>query len=576
MNDAAIDRVDATLEDQMRFWRSAPGVRRAYADSLFGQLHYRIARPAKPTRVPLLCFHLSPNSGRLYNILAAEMGKDRIVIAPDTPGFGESDAPVEPPEIADYAATMGDLMDQLGIREFDVMGYHTGSRTCVEIAQQRPDQVRRVVLVSAPIYTEEDLAEQRKTMGTPAADEIATDGAHLQRKWNGHRRWSDKAAPLIFLHREVTEALRGGATAWWGHRAAFRLQHADNLPKVKQPVMVLCPNDDLWTHTQRARPYLQNGIFVELPDYAHGFLDVHTADVAKRLRGFLDTPFTPHDGTATARKDAPPRPKKHSSPIRRAFLDGPYGQLHYRIVKPANPARVPLVCFHMSPNSGRIWEALLAEMGRDRIAAAPDTPGFGESDAPSAPPEIADYARTMAGFIEKLGLRQVDLIGYHTGSMTVIELALQRPDLVRRIVQVSSPIFTKEEVARHRALYAPPAIEPDGAHLVKKWRHMLPFYGPKAPLAVVARNFAEGLRGGPVSHWGHRAAFNYDLAAALPRCDKPILVLNPNDDLWEQTPRARSLMKNGRIHDIPDHSHGFIDTITADVGRWLRDFLDKA
>lgn len=566
---------DRDLETEMRFWRSAPGVRRAYADSLFGQLHYRIVKPANPTQVPLLCFHLSPNSGRLYNILMSEMGRDRIVVAPDTPGFGESDAPVEPPEIADYAATMGDLMDQLGIREFDVMGYHTGSRTCVEIAQQRPDQVRRIVLVSAPIYSEEDLAEQRKTMGTPAADEIKPDGAHLLRKWNGHKRWSDKAAPTIFLHREVVEALRGGETAWWGHRAAFRLQHADNLPKVKQPVMILCPKDDLWTHTQRARQYLQNGIFVELPDYAHGFLDVHTADVANRLCDFLDKPFTQHDGTKTVKKAMPPAPKKGQNPIRRAFMDGPDGQIHYRIAKPANPTQVPLVCFHMSPNSGRIYDALTAEMGRDRIVVAPDTPGFGESDGPPSPPEIEDYARTMAGVIENLGLKQVDVIGYHTGSMTVIELAMQRPDLVRRIVQISSPVFTDEETARHKSLYAPQPILEDGSHLTKKWLHMQPFYGPKAPLKVIARNYAEGLRGGPVSHWGHRAAFNYDLKAKLPLTDKPILVLNPNDDLWEQTPRARSLMKNGRIHDIPDNSHGFLDTITADVSRWLRDFLDK-
>ena len=71
------------------------------------------------------------------------------------------------------------------------------------------------------------------------------------------------------------------------------------------------------------------------------------------------------------------------------------------------------------------------------------------------------------------------------------------------------------------------------------------------------------------------ARYLRDLKAKLPLTDKPILVLNPNDDLWEQTPRARSLIKNGRIHDIPDNSHGFLDTITADVGRWLREFLDK-
>ena len=82
---------------QMRFWRTPPGVRRAYAEGRFGQIHYRIAEPTTTTdKVPLVCFHLSPNSGRVYALWLAEMAKDRIAVAPDTPGFGESDAPQNP------------------------------------------------------------------------------------------------------------------------------------------------------------------------------------------------------------------------------------------------------------------------------------------------------------------------------------------------------------------------------------------------------------------------------------------------------------------------------------------------
>ena len=87
-----------------------------------------------------------------------------------------------PPEIADYAAAMGELIDHLGFDQVDVMGYHTGSRTCVEIAQQRPQQIRRIILVSAPTYSDEELEIQYKTMGTPASDETTDDGSHLQQQ----------------------------------------------------------------------------------------------------------------------------------------------------------------------------------------------------------------------------------------------------------------------------------------------------------------------------------------------------------------------------------------------------------
>ncbi len=567
---------DQELEEQMRLWRTPPGVRRAYTDGRFGQLHYRIAEPETNSgKTPLICFHLSPNSGRVYGLWLAEMGKDRIAVAPDTPGFGESDPPSSAPEIADYAATMGDLIDELGFDQVDVMGYHTGSRTCVEIAQQRPDQVRRIVLVSAPIYTKEELEIQFKTMGTPAADETTEDGSHLQKKWDGHLRWKDKDAPLVFVHREVAEALRGGETAWWGHQAAFRLQHADNLPKVKQPVLILCPNDDLREPTLRATDYLQNGRLHELPDYSHGMLDVHTGDVAAVVRDFLDGPAD--DIGKTQAKETPSPPKAVPRPVRRAFIDGPYGQIHYRTAGQSTD-RTPLVCLHMSPNSGRIYEAILEEMGHDRLAVAPDTPGFGESDAPAEPPEIADYARTVAHVVDTLGLKQIDVMGYHTGSDTCVELALQRPDLVRRIVQISCPLFTDEELGdlrrSLRATAKAAAINEDGSHLVEKWTFMLPFYGAMVPRRVLARNFAEGLRGGPATHWGHRAAFNYDLAAALPKVTQPILVINPNDDLVVQTPRGLPLLQNGRMHEIKDRGHGFIDTMTAEFGAILRNFLD--
>ena len=90
-------------------------VRKGYGVGRFGQIHYRISQPALAAgHTPLLCFHMSPNSGRIYETFLKHMGADRFVVAPDTPGFGDSDAPATQPDIADYAAAMGDLMDALG------------------------------------------------------------------------------------------------------------------------------------------------------------------------------------------------------------------------------------------------------------------------------------------------------------------------------------------------------------------------------------------------------------------------------------------------------------------------------
>ena len=62
---------------------------------------------------------------------------------------------------------------------------------------------------------------------------------------------------------------------------------------------------------------------------------------------------------------------------------------------------------------------------------------------------------------------------------------------------------------------------------------------------------------------------------ALPKISNPILVVNPNDDIVEQTPRGLDLIKNGILYEINDHGHGFLDLITKKFSDRLRLFLDS-
>lgn len=51
-------------------------------------------------------------------------------------------------------------------------------------------------------------------------------------------------------------------------------------------------------------------------------------------------------------------------------------------------------------------------------------------------------------------------------------------------------------------------------------------------------------------------------------------MLNPEDDLWAYTPRAKDCLRNGRVHDLPGWTHGFLDAKSKDVAQILREFLD--
>ncbi len=262
------------------------GVRRQYADGRFGQMHYRIARPpGDELNNPLVCFHSSPNSGRIYEIFLSHIGVDRIAVAVDTPGFGESDPPPDPPGIVHYAAAMADFVDALGFRTIDVMGYHTGSKIAVELARQRSGLVRRLVLVSAAIYTEEELGNQR----THFARELLTgDGSHLADKWREHVYWAMPGWTLDHVAKQFPDAIRRPDISWWGHNAAFNYNLAETLPEVRQPILVLNPDDDLHEQTARAQDVMRNGTVKHLTGWGHGFLDIHAEEAAAIVRDFLD------------------------------------------------------------------------------------------------------------------------------------------------------------------------------------------------------------------------------------------------------------------------------------------------
>ncbi|MCJ8157370.1 alpha/beta fold hydrolase [Sphingomonas sp. LaA6.9] len=262
--------------------------------------------------------------------------------------------------------------------------------------------------------------------------------------------------------------------------------------------------------------------------------------------------------------------------VRRAYVDGPFGQMHVRVAGEQG-GHPPLICFHMSPMSGRIYQRFLAALAEQgRMAIAIDTPGFGMSDAPPSPPGIADYSRAMQAAIDALGLAgPVDLMGYHTGSMIAADLAADRPDLVRRLVCVSAPIFTAEELAELRLLYAPHMPTADGAHLLKRWQGFVHWnLGRGLTIEDLNDMFPEGLLAGNREWWGHNAAFSYMPDMRLTEVTQPVLVLSTNDDLQEQSRRAPALMRHGRVVELPGWGHGFLDGFPADAADLVRSFLD--
>ena len=270
-----------------------PEVERAYCPSRYGQLHYRIARPrGASTRPTLVCFHQSPKSGWDYEPIMAGLARDRVVLAPDTPGYGGSDAPGAPVRIEDYAEVMMDFVHGLQARgtipdgAFDALGYHTGSLISTELGRTWPDRLRRLCLLGLAAY---DADERRRRLDTISRFPVpAPDGSNVHALWTLLESLNDPRIDTEWRHLSFAECLRAGSRLPWGFMAVYAYDFLGNLARLVQPTLVLCPQDDLWENTRTVAPIIPNGRMLEFPGVAHGFLKLDRDQVVDALRGFLD------------------------------------------------------------------------------------------------------------------------------------------------------------------------------------------------------------------------------------------------------------------------------------------------
>ena len=100
----------------------------------------------------------------------------------------------------------------------------------------------------------------------------------------------------------------------------------------------------------------------------------------------------------------------------------------------------PLLLLHGGLFSTGMVGPTLTKLAESRRVIGVDLHGHGHT-ALGAREKISlvDIGRDLAVVVEKLGLRQVDVVGYSFGGGAAMQLAFQHPELVRRLVVVSAP-----------------------------------------------------------------------------------------------------------------------------------------
>jgi haloalkane dehalogenase len=153
-----------------------------------------------------------------------------------------------------------------------------------------------------------------------------------------------------------------------------------------------------------------------------------------------------------------------------ASVDKPARRVHYRKCG-QGPV---LLLVHQSPRSSKEYEALMRAWGQHFTCIAPDSPGFGQSCPLGGEPDIADFARGLHQFLDKLGVKHCHAYGFHSGGIILAHALKQQPLRFTALAIGGYPSWTADEMAMFGARYALP-FQPSayGEHLAWLWNRVL-------------------------------------------------------------------------------------------------------
>jgi len=244
-----------------------------------------------------------------------------------------------------------------------------------------------------------------------------------------------------------------------------------------------------------------------------------------------------------------------SAPIRarRAYVDTPEGQVHYR----ERGSGRPVLLLHQTASSSVMWERAMALLPRGIRAIAMDTPGFGGSDPPAELPAegLAYYARRVAGFLDALELGAVPVAGHHTGAMVAAELAAGHPDRVRRLLLLGCVVVREaaeraERIAQIDRWVADARGDFVTGTLLPRMRLSVTTDDPEHMLTELTAY----LQAGPDYWWAYHGVWSYDAPARLPLIAVPTTCAAGADEpapLVQWTREAAALIPGAAHLELP-------------------------
>ena len=291
-------------------------MKRAYVTTKLGQIHLRLLDPRErghlpweegllprerglpaldegrmpslPEQPPLVCLHPFPYSGSFFETIAPLLGEQRLVCAPDCPGFGGSDPPPQMLSMEEIATTMLEALeasDNLAGNHCDLLGFHSGCLLAVEMARLQPDRVRRLALIDVPYFMpEQQAARYPKSTADPGyTNELSSLGPAWE--FSVTKRLGGMDFGRAFSN--FVELLRAGERANWGYHATLTYECELRFRNVRHETLVIASQYMLADPTRKAAADIPGARFVERKDIARAVMEEGAGRIAVEVLAFL-------------------------------------------------------------------------------------------------------------------------------------------------------------------------------------------------------------------------------------------------------------------------------------------------
>jgi pimeloyl-ACP methyl ester carboxylesterase len=268
----------------------------------------------------------------------------------------------------------------------------------------------------------------------------------------------------------------------------------------------------------------------------------------------------------------------------------------------------PVVFIHGLGSSGYMeWRFTLERAAERHRVFAPDLPGYGRTEKPRARYTIPYFARFVERYIEDRGLRSIVLVGASLGGRIALEVALERPRLVRKLVLVNTLGLGRPQIRMAQMAYGLVTIPRVGEAVMRFTRDALSWASPKMIRRVAGRYAGAGsdlersmddvylgnlreMYAGDDFHNAYlstvrslinpRALFggNHDVTARLNEIKMPLqLIWGMDDPLFPvaHAARAHSLVARSRLAVIAGAGHSPQAERPEEFNRVLLDFIDS-